>query len=54
MSGDPELYIWPWAKSIKLHKQRDLVIVISKHFEVFEIGPAFAKLWVVEICTVPF
>ena len=25
--------IWPWANSMKFHKQRDLTILISKHFE---------------------
>jgi len=32
---------------MKFHKQRDLIILNSKHFE-FLIGPVFAKLWLVE------
>ena len=36
MSGDPELYIWTWANSMKFHKQRNLIIWISKHFEFFK------------------
>jgi len=37
MSSDPELYIWLWAKSIKFHKQKNLIILISYHFEFFEL-----------------
>jgi len=36
MSSDPELYIWPWAKSMKFHKQKHYIILISKHFEFFK------------------
>jgi len=37
---------------MKLHKQRDLIILISKHFECFN-RTSFAKLWLVEIYSVP-
>jgi len=38
---------------MKFHKQRDLINVNSKHFEFFYIGPVFARLWLVETCSVP-
>jgi len=38
---------------MKFHKQRDLIILISKHFDFFLIGPVFTKLLLVEISSVP-
>jgi len=37
---------------MKFHKQRDLIILISKLLEFFLIDPVFAKLWLVEIYSV--
>jgi len=34
-SGDPERYIWPQAKSMKFHKQRDLISSDFKTFWIF-------------------
>ena len=51
MSGDPQLYIWPWAKSMKFHKQRSHDSDL-KTFWIFKIKPLFTKLWLVKICSV--